>query len=123
VEGDSIASIVHVSLVGRMPIVQGRVTTELLPVSTDARTKKADSLAVGTVSAPFAFKTGYSLVRLNGKEGARQKTLEEAGTEVSSAFQEYESKRLETQWLDGLRKVYPVVEHKEALKSAFAPKP
>ena len=122
-EGDSIASIVHVSLVGRMPIVQGRVTTELLPVSTDARTKKADSLAVGTISAPFAFKAGYSLVRLNGKEGARQKTLEEAGTEVSSAFQEYESKRLETQWLDGLRKVYPVVEHKEALKSAFAPKP
>jgi hypothetical protein len=62
-------------------------------------------------------------VRLQRKEPARQKTFEEAGTELSSAFQEYESKRLENVWLDGLRQTYPIVEHKEVLKNAFVAKP
>ncbi|MGH9428156.1 MAG: hypothetical protein ACRD2L_17875, partial [Terriglobia bacterium] len=66
---------------------------------------------------------GYSIIRVNKKEPARQKTLEEAGTEVSSAFQEYESKRLESELLDGLRKAHPVIEYREALKNAFAPMP
>jgi hypothetical protein len=63
------------------------------------------------------------IVRLNGKEPARKKTYDEAGTEVSSAFQEYESKRLEREWLDGLRKRFPVVEKKETLHYAFTPEP
>jgi peptidyl-prolyl cis-trans isomerase SurA len=122
-EKDGFGAIVHVSLVGRMPIVQGRLTTELLPVSQDDRTKKADSLTIGTSSAPFAFKGAHLLVRLNEREAARQKSFEEAGTEVSSAFQEYESKRLESAWIEHLRTLYPVVEYKEALQSAFVSKP
>ncbi len=122
-ERDSIGALVHVSLVGRMPVVQGRVSTELSPVSQDERTTKADSLAVGTSSAPFTFKGAHMLVRLNHKEPARQKTFEEAGSEVSSAFQEYESKRLESVWMERLQKVFPVVEYKEALHDAFVSKP
>jgi hypothetical protein len=82
---------------------------------------KADSLQVGTFSSPFNYRGNYTIVRLNKREPARRKTFAEAGTEVSSAFQEYESKRLEKEWLDGLRQRYPVVEYKEALKNAFAP--
>jgi hypothetical protein len=49
------------------------------------------------------------------------KTYEEAGPEVSTAFQDYESKRLEATWIEGLRRDFPVVEHPEVLQSAFAP--
>jgi hypothetical protein len=64
---------------------------------------------------------GYSLVRLDRREPAREKSFEEAGAEVSSAFQDYESKRLETEWLGSIRQEHPVVVHKEVLKNAFAP--
>jgi hypothetical protein len=114
---------VDVDLVGRKAMVLGKVEASFLPASTDERTKLADSLAVGTISKPFKFKFGISIIRVDKKEPARQKTFEEAGTEISSGFQEYESKRLENEWLDGLRKAYPVIEYKEALKNAFAPTP
>jgi hypothetical protein len=74
---------------------------------------------VGAVSNPFTVRGTYSIVRLNKREPTRLKTFEEAGGELSSAFQEAESKRLETEWLQSLRQRYPVVEHKEALKDAF----
>ncbi len=112
---------VKADIIARRPMVIGRVETALLPVTTDERTMKADSLKVGAISTPLMSKSSVTIVRLNKKEPLRQKTFEEAGTEVSSSFQEYESKRLEKEWIDGLRKKYPVVEYKEALKSAFAP--
>jgi peptidyl-prolyl cis-trans isomerase SurA len=112
-----------VDLVGRKAMIVGKVETGLLPVSTDERTKLADSLAVGAISRPFKFKFSYSVIRVDKKDPARQKTFEEAGTEISGGFQEYESKRLESEWIDGLRKMYPVTEYKEALKNAFAPTP
>jgi len=58
-------------------------------------------------------------VRLNGREKARPKTYEEAGPELASAYQDYESKRLESDWLAQLRREYPVVENRPALKDAF----
>jgi hypothetical protein len=79
----------------------------------------ADSLAAGSFSGPFPYRGTFSIVRLDRREPARQKTFEEAGGELSSAFQEAESKRLETEWLQSLRQRYPVVEHKEVLKNAF----
>ena len=118
-EKDSVNSTVHVVLVGRLPIVQGRVATELLPVAADERARRADSLSIGQYSKPFENKRLFSIVRLDGREAAREKTYEEAGTEVSSAFQEYELKRLESEWLEGLKKSHPVVEHPEVLKNAF----
>jgi peptidyl-prolyl cis-trans isomerase SurA len=112
---------VNVDIMGRRAMVVTKPETALLPVTTDERTMKADSLQIGEVSEPLKSKYGISLIRLNKRDPIRRKTFEEAGTEVSSSFQEYESKRLEKEWLDGLRKKYPVVEYKEALKSAFAP--
>jgi parvulin-like peptidyl-prolyl isomerase len=112
---------VGADIIGRRAIVVGKLETVLLPVTTDERTAMADSLPVGEVSAPFRSKYGISIVRLNKKDPLRQKTFDEAGTEVSSSFQEYESKRLEREWIEGLTKKYPVVSYKEVLKSAFAP--
>lgn len=112
---------VTIDIVGRRAMVVGRPETSILPITTDERTAKVDSLQPGEVSAPFRSKFGISIVRLNKRDPARQKTFEEAGTEVSGSFQEYESKRLENDWISGLRKRFPVVEYKETLKEAFAP--
>ncbi|MDH4070262.1 MAG: peptidylprolyl isomerase [Ignavibacteria bacterium] len=112
---------VDIDIVGRQDAIVGTVDTLTMPVEEDARSKQASFLSPGAISEPFRYKNGSSLVMLLGKEPARQKTFEEAGTEVSSSFQEYESQRLEKEWLRGLRERYPVVQHKEVLSKAFAP--
>jgi peptidyl-prolyl cis-trans isomerase SurA len=112
---------IEVELYGRTPMVQGKVETFLLAPSADERARRADSLAVGAYSSPFFHKSGFSIVRFDGREAGRMKTYEEAGPEVSTAFQDYESKRLESVWVEQLRRDFPVVEHPEVLKSAFAP--
>jgi hypothetical protein len=108
-------------LVGRRNLVVGRPDTALTPRDADERAMRADSLQVGAYSSPFPFKGRTTIVHLLGREAARQKTYEEAAPEVSTAYQDYESKRLENEWIDGLRKQFPVTEHKELLKEAFAP--
>ncbi len=108
-------------ILGRQARVVGKLETSILPASSDERTRRADSLTVGALSPPFLYSGSWSIVRLNGRDAARQKTYEEAGPEVSSAYQDAESKRLEGEWLQGLRRDFPVVEHPELLKTAFAP--
>lgn len=116
-KGDS----VEVDIVGRAPVVHGKVEAHLLAPSADERARRADSLSVGAFSSPFFHKSGFSIVRLDGREPSRTKTFEEAGPEISTAYQDYESKRLESVWIDGLRRDFKVVEHPEVLQSAFAP--
>jgi hypothetical protein len=112
-----------IDIVGRQPRVVGGVDHQLLAPANDERARKADSLSAGDLSQPFFFKNGYALVRLVGREPSRQKTYAEAGPEVSTAFQDYEAKRLEQEWIQGLRKDFPVTERKDMLKSAYAPAP
>ncbi len=118
---DAATAKLTVELTGRQPVVVGKPETSSIPVQSDERAKRADSLATGGFTRPVYYSGGYCIVRLNAREPSRIKTFEEAGAEVSSAYQEYESKRLEAEWLDSLRKQSPVVEHKELLKYAFAP--
>ena len=112
---------VEISIVGRSPIVVGKPETELLATTADERTVRADSLSPGTYSLPFLFKGYYTIVRLNAREKAHEKTYDEAGPELSSSYQDYESKRLETDWLGRLRSDFPVVEYKPVLHDAFLP--
>lgn len=111
---------VEIQVLGRQALVLSKIEQHLLAVSADERALRADSLAIGGVSAAFPFKVGYSIVRLDGRDGARQKTFEEAGAEVSSHFQDAEAKRLEKEWMDGVAQRHPVVLYKENLKQAFA---
>ena len=62
---------------------------------------------------------GFSILRLDAKEPARLKTFEEAKAEVSGAFQEFESKRLENEYLDSLKKKYSPVINYDELRKAF----
>jgi peptidyl-prolyl cis-trans isomerase SurA len=118
-----VLQVLDVQILGLQPLVISPLETSLAAPAADERAKQADSLAVGGYSAPFFYKVAYAVVRKDGVDPARQKTFEEAGAEVSSAFQEYESKRLEAEWLGRVKQFAPVVEHKELLKNAFAKTP
>ena len=81
---------------------------------------QASALAIGEISEPFELENGgYAIVKLLGKEPARQKSYEEAGAEVSNSYQEHQSKLLEQQWVDRVRQKFPVKQNKELLKNAF----
>ena len=82
----------------------------LKDISDDELVVKANSLKnIGDYSEVFRVKNGYSIVRLNGRESSRTKTYEEALPEVSSAFQEMESNRLETEYNNKLKEFYKEV--------------
>jgi peptidyl-prolyl cis-trans isomerase SurA len=76
---------------------------------------------VGDYTEPITNPGGYSILRLDVKDPARLKTFEEAKPEVSGGFQEFESKRLENEYIDSLKKKYlPVINYDE-LRKAFKP--
>jgi peptidyl-prolyl cis-trans isomerase SurA len=110
---------ISLDIQGRQPLFVSSPERLLTAPTADERSKRADSLAVGGISAPFYYQNGYSLVRLDAREPARQKTFEEATPEVSTSFQDAESKRLDKEWMNGLKARFPVVENKESLKDAF----
>jgi peptidyl-prolyl cis-trans isomerase SurA len=87
----------------------------LLPVTNSPLTQQASKMNVGEVSDFFPYQSWYSKIRVLGKESAREKTFDEVGSELSSAFQESESKRLENEWHDSLIRKYPVSINKEAI--------
>lgn len=81
---------------------------------------KAKSLAqVGDYSEAFKVKNGWSIVRLNEKIPSRIKTYDEALPELSSAFQESESKRLEEEYNNGLKEFYKPIYFYNELDNAF----
>mgnify|MGYP001209281630 FL=1 len=96
----------------------------LQPVNTDTLTMRAWTLSVGQISDPIRTEDGISaIVKLIAKETARQKTFEEAGAEISNAYQDYTSKLLEQQWLERVKQTHPVKQYKEMLSRAFTSPP
>jgi peptidyl-prolyl cis-trans isomerase SurA len=114
---------VNVDILGRHARVIGPLDSGVVAPSADERAKRADSLSIGSFTMPFSLRNGYSIVRLDGREPARQKTFEEASAEVSTSFQDYEAKRLEKEWIDGVKQRFPVTEERENLKNAFKATP
>jgi len=94
----------------------------LTAVSTNALSQKAWGMNVGEVSDFFPNENGFSVIRVLEKSPAGEKTFTEAGSELASAYQESESKRLENEWYDSLLKKYPVTVHKELLNPEQSPK-
>ena len=93
---------------------------DLIDVKSTQLSLEADKLKYpGEYSSPIGNAGGFSIVRLNSKEASRIKTFEEAKAEVSGAFQEFESKRLENEYLGALKKRYNPVIHYDKLENAF----
>jgi len=74
---------------------------------------------IGDYSEPIPNAGGFSILRLDIKDSARLKTFEEAKAEVSGAYQEYESKRLEKEYIDSLKNKYSPVIYYDELRKAF----
>ncbi len=84
--------------------------------------KKANSLtANGDFSKPFPVDGGWAIVKLNAKIAERIKTFEEALPELSSTFQESESKRLENEYINNLKKFYQPEYNYDELENAYKP--
>ena len=93
---------------------------DLQTVGSTEFSKVVNNLAnVGDYSEPVPNPGGFSILRLDVRDPARLKTFEEAKAEVSGAFQEYESKRLENEYIDSLKKRYSPVINYDELRKAY----
>jgi peptidyl-prolyl cis-trans isomerase SurA len=82
--------------------------------------KEASKLEnLGDYSEPFKTGNGFAIVKLVGKDPARLKTFKEARAEVAGAFQESESKRLEQEYVESLKKRYEPVFFYSELEKAY----
>ncbi|MCB2206617.1 peptidylprolyl isomerase [bacterium] len=90
------------------------------PLDANELAEAAAKAGVGAVEGPMKFQYGYSIIKVTDTDKAREKTFEEAKSEVSSRFQEYESKRLEREWIDSLKAKFGVEVNDSLLKSAFS---
>jgi len=133
ITSDSLSNIMRDSLTAGIPfdVLAGRQTQRtgykakngdwgFQPEDANDLSRKAMKLKVGDVEGPFKFQYGYSIIKATAKDPAREKTFDEAYSEVSSKFQEYESKRLESEWIQSLRNKFGVTENKTVLSNAFA---
>lgn len=91
----------------------------LIPVTQNALAERANTMEVGRISEPVQFQSGYSIITTLAKEPSRIKTFDEAGAELAGAFQDYQSKRREQQWIDELKREMPVTIFKERLAEVF----
>jgi len=81
--------------------------------------KRAAGLDVDSVSSPYRNGAGWSIIKVLEKDSSRLKTFEEAGPELTSAYQEYAAKEREKQWLGQLRSKFSVTTDPELLSRAF----
>ena len=89
-------------------------------VSENELSKRASSLTKESdYSEIFATDGGWAIVILRKKVAPRIKTFEEALPELSSSFQESESKRLEKEYLDGLKNLYQPEYFYDKLDNAY----
>ncbi len=79
----------------------------------------AMGMAVDSVAGPFRNGSGFSIIKVLGKEDPRTKTFDEAGPEIIGSYQEQASKEREQAWVDSLRARYGLTVDLDALKSAF----
>jgi peptidyl-prolyl cis-trans isomerase SurA len=100
--------------------IETRGVLGLQPVSTNSLTQRAWDTPGNDTLAYFPNEEGFSFAKVVKKDPAREKTFEEAQSEVSGAFQEFETKRLSDEWYQSLLKKYPVVYVKDALTKTFA---
>ncbi|MCX7875682.1 MAG: peptidylprolyl isomerase [Melioribacteraceae bacterium] len=92
----------------------------LVDINSNELSRKANSLKeIGQISEPFKFQDGWSIVKLIRKDSARQKTYDEAKIEAASMYQEFESKRLEEEYLTKLKNLYKPKVYYEELRKAF----
>lgn len=93
---------------------------KLIAEDTNNLSKAAYKLKnVGDISGLVKDIDGWNIIKLIKKEAARTKTFEEARTEVTSDYQDLESKQLEEKYVNRLKKVYSPELFYEELENAY----
>jgi peptidyl-prolyl cis-trans isomerase SurA len=80
---------------------------------------RASKMTTDSITAPFKFEKGWSIIKALGRDSAHVKTFEETIPEISSAYQEAASKKRDHEWIESLKNKYPVKINNEVLKDAF----
>lgn len=94
---------------------------ELQVVGSSEFSTAVSEINTGEFTGPITNSGGFSILRLDEMQPSRIKTFDEARAEVSGAFQEAESKRLEQEYIQRLKKTYKPVIHYNELQNAFKP--
>lgn len=114
---DTLAYTENASIIMRLK----RGKLDWMPAEQDTMTRIAWKLDKGQYSKPFLYEgNGYTVVQLLEKEESRLKTADEAGTEISNAYQDAESKMFETKWLERVKQEFPVKVNRDVITKAFA---
>jgi peptidyl-prolyl cis-trans isomerase SurA len=92
------------------------------PVHRNELSEAANKLSPGEVSEPVRMPPGWSIVRLDAKDPARQKTFEEARNEVAAKVKEETIAANARVWLGELRAKYGAETFPEHLQNAFPAK-
>ncbi|MGB9913124.1 MAG: peptidylprolyl isomerase, partial [Candidatus Kapaibacteriota bacterium] len=75
---------------------------------------------VGSIVGPIKYDDGYSIVRINAFEPAREKTFEEAIPDFATEVQEILQKQLLEKWLTEAKKRIPVKIFEQKLTSVVS---
>jgi parvulin-like peptidyl-prolyl isomerase len=76
-------------------------------------------MAVDSITEPFQFQSGWAIIKTLAKDSAHVKSFEDATPEVASAYQEAATKKREQEWVESLKKKFPVTINNKALTEAF----
>jgi len=77
------------------------------------------NLKPGDISKPIPYENGFSIIKINSYEPARRKTFEEAIPDIAPRVQDIVQKELTNQWLDRIRKNFPVNVNMQVINSIF----
>ncbi|MCX7798436.1 MAG: peptidylprolyl isomerase [Melioribacter sp.] len=131
VESDSLANVIYSLLVSGMDfdtvvakykksIITTNIKEDLIEVGNNELASEANKLQnIGDITKPFKSGTNWYILKLIKKEPSRIKTFEEVRNEIMGIVQEQESKRLEEEYLNRLRKLYRPKLYYDKLYEAF----
>ena len=66
---------------------------------------------------PLSVDQGFAIIKVNKIEPSRRKTFEESVPEIAPKVQDLIQKNLSNNWLDNLKKQYPVKIDSKAISS------
>jgi peptidyl-prolyl cis-trans isomerase SurA len=89
------------------------------PITLNDLSRKASKMAVDSVTEPFRYEWGWSIIKTLAKDSAHVKSFEDATPEIATAYQEAASKQREQDWIEALKKKYTVTVNNDVLPEAF----
>lgn len=82
-----------------------------------ALAKERSITKAGTVFGPVTYDGGFSIIKVNEYLPVRLKTFEEAIADFAPAYQDAVQKQLTSQWLEAVKKRFPIVINMKAIDS------